>query len=167
MRMTLICLLFVGSMMAMTNTIAGDSASNEQTVRQVATAYEDAWNKHDMDAMASLFTEDAEWVNIVGMWWRGLSEVKRGHQWVHEALFKNTPIHIDSCSVRLVTPGTAISIVTWSKGSFITPEGKQMPEGKDRMSLFLVKRGGRWLIASGHNTTIIPEAQQYNPNRKE
>jgi hypothetical protein len=57
--------------------------------------------------------------------------------------------------------------VTWSKGSFVTPEGKQMPEGKDRMSLFLVKRGDRWLIASGHNTTIISEAQQYNPNRKE
>jgi uncharacterized protein (TIGR02246 family) len=167
MRMTFICLLFAGSMMAMSSSIAGDAASDEQSVRQVATAYEEAWNKHDMGAMAALFTDDVEWVNIVGMWWRGLSEVKRGHKWVHEALFKNTPIHIDSCSVRLVSPGAAISIVTWSKGSFVTPDSKLMPEGKDRMSLFLVKRGGRWLIASGHNTTIDAGAQQYNPNRKE
>lgn len=149
----------------MTNTIAGDAARDEQAVRQVATAYEEAWNKHDMDAMAS-FTDDAEWVNIVGMCWRGLREVKRGHQWVHETLFKDTPIHIESCSERLVSPGTAISVVAWSKGSFVTPDGKNMPEGKDRMTLFMVKGGGRWLITSGHNTTISPEAQQYNPNRR-
>jgi len=95
-------------MMTMANTIARDVASDEQSVRQVATAYEEAWNKHDMNAMASLLTEDAEWVNIFGMWWRGLPEVRRGHQWVHEALVKNTLIHIDSCSVRLVTPGVVV-----------------------------------------------------------
>jgi uncharacterized protein (TIGR02246 family) len=130
--------------MTMTNIIAGDTACDEQSVRQVAAAYEGAWNRHDMNAMAVLFTEDAEWVNIVGMWWRGLREVKRGHQWVHEALFKNTPIHMDSCSVRLVAPGTAISVVTWTKGSFVTPDGKQISEGKDRMTMYLVKRGSRW-----------------------
>jgi uncharacterized protein (TIGR02246 family) len=53
-------------------------SSDEQSVRQVATANEQAWNKHDMDALAPLFTDDAEWVNIVGMWWRGLPEVKLG-----------------------------------------------------------------------------------------
>lgn len=142
-------------------------SSDEQSVRQVATAYEQAWNKHDMDALAPLFTDDAEWVNIVGMWWRGLPEVKRGHQWIHEKLFQTTAIHIDSCSVRFLTREIAASVVTWSKGSFVTPDGKQVPEGKDRMSLFLVKRARRWLIASGHNTTINAEAQQYNPNRKD
>jgi uncharacterized protein (TIGR02246 family) len=141
-------------------------SSDGESVRQVAAAYEQAWNKHDMGALASLFTDDAEWVNIVGMWWRGLPEVKWGHQWIHEKLFQNTAIHIDSCSVRLLTLETAASVVTWSKGSFVTPDGKQVPEGKDRMSLFLVKRAGRWLIVSGHNTTINAEAQQYDPNRK-
>jgi hypothetical protein len=59
-----------------------------------------------------------------------------GHQWIHEKLFQNTAIHIDSCSVRFLTRETAATVVTWSKGSFFTPDGKQVPEGKDRMSLF-------------------------------
>lgn len=121
-------------MMAMTNT----QAMNEQSVRQVVSAYEEAWNRHDMDAMASLFTDDIEWVSVVGMWWRGLPDVKRGYMWIHETLFKNTPIHVESCSLRLVTPETAISVATWSKGSFVTPDSKQVPEGKHRMSLFLI-----------------------------
>jgi uncharacterized protein (TIGR02246 family) len=147
----------------MTNAVAVNAASDEQAVRQVVAAYEEAWNKHDMDAMASLFTEDIEWINIVGWWWRGLAEVKRGYVWIHEVLFRNTPFHVDSCSVRIVAPGTAISVITWSKGSFVTPDGRQVPAGKDRMSLFVVKRGSRWLIAGGQNTTIDPEARQFNP----
>lgn len=128
--------------------------TDEQSVRQVVDAYEQAWNKHDVDAMTSLFTDDIEWINIVGMWWRGLPEVKRGYVWIHETMLKNVPIHQDSCSVRLVTSGIAISVVTWSKASFVTPGGEQMPEGKDRMSLYLVRLGDRWLITGGHNTTI-------------
>ncbi|MDX8512638.1 SgcJ/EcaC family oxidoreductase [Mesorhizobium captivum] len=36
----------------------------------VATAFADAWNRHDMDDFAALFSEDANFVNVVGMWWK-------------------------------------------------------------------------------------------------
>ncbi len=31
----------------------------------------DAWNLHDMDAFASLFPEDADFVNVIGQRWIG------------------------------------------------------------------------------------------------
>lgn len=151
----------------MTTTVTAVAADDEQSVRGVVAAYEEAWNGHAMDAMAALFTEDADWINIVGWWWRGLPEVKRGYIWIFEKLFMDTPFHIDSCSVRLVTPDAAIAVVTWRKGAFVTPDGKHIPESKDRMSLVLVKRGARWLITSGHNTTIDAKAQNHNPIRTE
>jgi uncharacterized protein (TIGR02246 family) len=139
--------------------------TDEHSVRQVVNAYEQAWNKHDVDAMVSLFTDDIEWINVVGMWWRGLQDVKRGYVWIHETMLKNVSIHIDSCSVRLLTPGLAICVVMWRKGSFVVAGGKQMPEGKDIMSLYLRKVGERWAITGGQNTTINPEAQELDPNR--
>jgi hypothetical protein len=42
--------------MAMTSTANSQPASEEQAVRSVITGFEEAWNKHDVDAMASLFT---------------------------------------------------------------------------------------------------------------
>ncbi|WP_246684898.1 hypothetical protein [Mesorhizobium sp. B2-7-1] len=35
-----------------------------------AAAFADAWNRHDMDDFAVLFSEDANFVNVVGMWWK-------------------------------------------------------------------------------------------------
>ena len=34
-----------------------------------------AWNHHDMTAFVSYMTDDVEWVNIVGMCWRGKAQV--------------------------------------------------------------------------------------------
>jgi uncharacterized protein (TIGR02246 family) len=147
----------------MTNIVA--ASIDEQRIREVVDTYEQAWNRHDVDALISLFSEDIEWVNVAGMWWRGLPEVRRGYEWIHQTMLKNVPIYIDSCSVRLLTGEAALSIVTWKKGGFVTPDGKQMPEGKDRMSLHLLKAENRWLIKMGHNTTINIEVQHLDPNR--
>jgi uncharacterized protein (TIGR02246 family) len=31
---------------------------------------ESAWNAHDMERFASLFADDADFVNVRGWWWR-------------------------------------------------------------------------------------------------
>ena len=31
----------------------------------------ETWNAHDMKAFAELFRDDAEFVNVYGMWWTG------------------------------------------------------------------------------------------------
>lgn len=43
----------------------------------VATAFANAWNRHDMDEFASLFASDANFVNVVGVWWKNRSRSKR------------------------------------------------------------------------------------------
>lgn len=40
-------------------------------VTHVVNAFADAWNRHDMEAFAQLFAADAEFVNVVGLWWKG------------------------------------------------------------------------------------------------
>ena len=47
------------------------SKEDDRAVREVVAGFEKAWNAHDMKALAGLFREDAEWVNKVGMHWRG------------------------------------------------------------------------------------------------
>jgi uncharacterized protein (TIGR02246 family)/steroid delta-isomerase-like uncharacterized protein len=135
----------------------------EEQVRAAIAEFEAGWNSHDMDAMFAAFAPDAEWVNIVGMWWRGLADVKRAHRAYHETLFANTPLHVDDIRVRLVTGDTAIAIVRWRKGPFLPPDGELRRASRDIMSLVLVERSGRWLIAGGHNTTIDEDAARFDP----
>jgi uncharacterized protein (TIGR02246 family) len=146
----------------MTNPLRADPSHEQQAVRAVVSAFEDAWNTHDPDAIAALLTEDAEWVNVVGWWWRGQSGVRQGFAWIHEGMFKSTPWHANSVSVRFPTPDTAIAIVTGTTGKFTSPIAGDQPGKRDRLSFFMVKRQG-WRIVSGQNTEINPDAEPHDP----
>jgi uncharacterized protein (TIGR02246 family) len=141
------------------------SAANpdEELVRAAIRTFETGWNRHDMDAMFKAFAPDAEWVNIGGMWWQGLGNVKRAHQAYHETFFAKTSFNIEAMHVRLVTRDTAVAVVKWNKGSFTPPDGQLRPAGRDIMTIVLVRKAGGWQIAAGHNTTIDEAIQQYNP----
>lgn len=136
---------------------------DEQAIRKGVAAWETSWNKHDMNEMATLLTEDAEWINVVGMWWRGRADVRQAHVVYHDTVFKETPYHAQAVTVRFVTPDAAIASVKWKKGSFVAPNGVTYPEAEDMMSMLWVRQTGNWLIALGHNTTIDPNVQQFNP----
>jgi len=138
-------------------------SSDEEAVRAAIRSFETGWNRHDMEVLFQAFAPDAEWVNVVGMWWRGLADVKRATAAYHEAFFANTPLTIDRLQVRLLTSDTAVAVVRWNKGSFLPPDGRLRPPGHDIMSVVLVKREGRWLIVAGHNTTIDAEAAPFDP----
>ena len=97
------------------------------------------------------------------MFWRGLPDIQRAHQIMHNGFFKNTPNHIEDLQVRMVSDDAAIAVVRWKKGSFTQTDGVARPESRDLMSMFLVKRGARWLIAGAHNTPIDEAAARFNP----
>jgi uncharacterized protein (TIGR02246 family) len=131
---------------------------DEQAVRKVIADFGDAWNKHDPDAILALFTDGADWVNVAGNWWHGQAEHRRGTTWVHEHVFRNAHGHIGPVVVRFPTEDTAVAIFTHDVESFVLPDGTRNPGGNHRLSFFLVKRKGHWLITSGQNTEIKPEA---------
>jgi len=155
MRTVFVSLL--GIVMAMTAAGAVDSSSDEQAVRKVLASFDEAFNKHDADAVAALYTDDAEFINISGMWWRGRAEIRRGTAFVLANIFQNTTIQTDSISVRFPTRDTAIAVITQhTVGSFVLPDGTRISSTSARLTYFLVKAGGCWMIAGGQNTEIKP-----------
>ena len=143
------------------------AAGDEQAARRVVSAYETAWNRHDMSALADVFAEDAEWVNIVGMWWRGKADVVQAHTVFHETMFRDTPLHFTDTAIRTVAPGVMVAIATVEVGSFPTPDGRTMPASGNRMTFVLAQRQGQWKIVNGHNTVIDPIAAPHDPVKRQ
>jgi uncharacterized protein (TIGR02246 family) len=143
--------------MTITNSAIANTGDDEQAVRKVLASFDEAFNRHDADAVAALFTDDAEFINVSGMWWRGKAEIKRGTAFVLANIFQNTTLQTDSVSARFPTRDTAIAVVAQhTVGSFVLPDGTRIASRNNRLSYFLVKAGGRWLIAGGQNTEITP-----------
>ena len=148
----------------MTNVHAVSAASSEEeAIRGVLRGYCDAWNWHDMAALAELFSEDAQWVNIVGMHWPGKAAVVAGHEAYHRTFFQNTEIEIADAEIREIAPGVATAVLRLRVGPFTPPDGIPRPESDDRLSLVLTRRSGRWRIGHGHNTVIDAGAQRFDP----
>ncbi len=138
-------------------------ASDTSRVRDVVAAYGAAWNAHDMDALAATFADDAHWVNIVGMWWRGKAAVVAAHAAYHDTMFRDVPFTPGAVDVREVAPGVAVAVATMRMGAFTTPDGHPVPAADNRLTLVLAHREGQWLIVSGQNTVVDPVAAAFDP----
>lgn len=125
-----------------------------------------AWNHHDMTAFVSFMTDDVEWVNIVGMCWRGKAQVFLAHDRMHRTTFKNRQWHNPETTVlRQIAPGVAIVTEAVPIDGFPAPDGSQTSPSRDMLTLVFVHRGERSLIAEGHNTVIDAQAATHHTGK--
>jgi uncharacterized protein (TIGR02246 family) len=128
---------------------------DEQAIRAVLAAYQEAWNRHDMAAWGRLFTDDVDYVNRAGGHWEDNAANVAAHTAIHEALARQSQKMTWSATVqkiRFLAEGVALVHATWNWPGVISAEGQGAKDLSGIMSLVLVKQDGRWLIRSLHNT---------------
>lgn len=74
------------------------------TGEAVARAFFDRWNDGDAEGIASLFVEDADFVNVVGLWWRNRRAIRKAHDYGFRRIFQTAKVEITELSVRKLTP---------------------------------------------------------------
>jgi uncharacterized protein (TIGR02246 family) len=161
--------------MAMVVILGGTTVSEAQTAVtgkdsvEIHTALEGmqaAWNHHDMKLFVSYMTDDVEWVNVVGMWWRGKAQVYKAHDALHKTMFKDRELHApQSTAMRRIAPGVVVVTSVVPADAYKTPDGQVTPANRNVLTEIFVHRNGRWLVAEGHNTVIVEEAQAHDPGR--
>jgi uncharacterized protein (TIGR02246 family) len=121
----------------------------------------ETWNRHDMDAMAALFTEDADFVNVVGMHFRNREQIVAAHRELHKNRFARTHLRQLHCDVAFLTPDIALAHVVWKMSGDLGAPGGGLRRGT--MTHVLVRRNDRWYLRATQNTDIvyIPEMAQH------
>ena len=147
----------------MTSTPPAFSTDDESAVRALVSGFANTWNRHDMKAMHELDTEDVEWINVTGNYWRGKVAVYKGHDTIHRTIFAKTSMTVEQTAVRSIAPNVAVAVATMTFGPVITPTGHELAELKTRGSFTTVKREGIWRIAHFQNTIVDSEAEKNDP----
>jgi uncharacterized protein (TIGR02246 family) len=131
---------------------------NAIAVKAVISTLAESWNRHDMAAFAAAFSENADFVNVIGMHWRGRQEIEAKHATAHRTIFRNSSLQILESSVRLLSPDIALAHV-WTQVSGAESLRKNVPEPRRAlMTCVLVKQAQHWVITAAHNTDIVPIA---------
>ena len=97
---------------ASTSTPPVFSADDESAVRSLVNEFANTWNRHDMKAMHELDTEEVEWINVVGHYWRGKTTVYKGHVAIHKGMSATTNTSVESTSIRSIAPTVAVAVAT-------------------------------------------------------
>lgn len=128
---------------------------DRQNIENVVRAFSDCWNRHDMEAFGQLFAEDAEFVNVVGLWWKGREAIKRAHATTHATMFKDSRLTMTHIEIRFVTPLVAIARSSWELTGHLGPSGEALPERRGILMNLVTRRNGGWEIIDSQNTDII------------
>ena len=78
----------------------------------VAAEFVEAWNRRDPDALAALFDEDAEFVNVTGLWWHTRNKIRSAHAYGLTRIFKDSSLQastIVQCVVLKLAVPSALS----------------------------------------------------------
>jgi uncharacterized protein (TIGR02246 family) len=134
----------------------GSRDQDETEIRAVETQQQEAWNRRDAKAYASLFTEDGDCVNVVGWWWKGRAEIEKKLTDAYVFVFRESVLTIKQVDVRFLGPDFAVAHVRWSMVGAKTP--KNIPEPREGIQTQLLqKQAAKWLIAAFQNTHAVPE----------
>ncbi|RVD20807.1 SgcJ/EcaC family oxidoreductase [Mesorhizobium sp. M4B.F.Ca.ET.017.02.2.1] len=121
-------------------------------------AFADAWNRHDMDDLGALFSEDANFVNVVGMWWKNRSEIEAAHRATHETMFRESRLEGVVSSIVELSPGVASVHYVWTLTGASAPDGSPAGARKGILLLIVKEEQSGWRIKVAQNTDIVPGA---------
>jgi uncharacterized protein (TIGR02246 family) len=124
--------------------------------KAVATAFIADWNRHEMKSFAGLFAEDADFVNVIGLWWHGRPEIQKEHDALHATRMKNSHLTATETTVRVLYPHVAVVHVRWQLTGDTGIDGVTLPPRQGILSLVTFRSGSKWLIASAQNTDVVP-----------
>jgi uncharacterized protein (TIGR02246 family) len=170
-RLKLVAPVAAAALTAMVNTaIAAESpppdrAHEAAAVQGVAAAFVDDWNRHDMKSFAGLFAGDAQFVNVIGLWWHGRAEIQAQHEALHATRMRLSHLVATETVVHVLRSDVAVVYMRWQLTGDTGIDGVTLPARRGVMSLVTVEEGGNWRIVSAQNTDMI--SAQNTPSAKE
>ncbi len=116
-----------------------------------------AWNRRDPEALAALFDEDAEFVNVTGLWWHSRTAILKAHRYGLETIFNESELTVRRVTVKRLREDVA---VVHARMRLVgqTPLGEvRRPGARTTVFSFVVHRtSAGWRCASAQNTDIVP-----------
>jgi uncharacterized protein (TIGR02246 family) len=124
-----------------------------QKPEDAAQAFQAAWNAHDMEALGTLFHNDATFVNRFGHYVTGVEKIIALHAPIHETIYSDSTLDNELIDVIWIAEGAAV-VHFWSRLTV----GKAHPAGPHAVDTLilavLTRKDGSWRIKALENVTL-------------
>ena len=122
-------------------------------------AFVAAWMARDGAALAALFAEDADFVNVVGIWWEDRPAIERAHAYALGSFFAQTRLSAGRVKVRMLGDSTAVVHCRFHLAGQRAPDGSEAAARSTIIIFVLERRAAGWQAVAAQNTDIVPGAE--------
>lgn len=124
----------------------------DRLTRDLLSQFASSWNRADADTLASLFDQDATFINIAAGLMQGRVEIASGHAKGFATSLGGTRIAFGEINVRQIAPHTGLAIARWSVPGHHSRAGRDLPQRSGLLSVIVRIERGKGSIVAGHNT---------------
>lgn len=142
----------LAALLAFSNPSFGISSRDVQ-IQAIAAQWQQCWNAHDMHALFSLFTVDADFVNVGAKHWRGREEIEAEHV-KRLPQFKDSTWSNRDMTVQYLRADVALVHLGWSIVGDRDPDGTQRKPREGLFTWVVVKKGREWHVRAAQNTNV-------------
>jgi uncharacterized protein (TIGR02246 family) len=125
-----------------------------QVLLGIVARLREGWNRHDAQAFAAPFAEDADFTNVFGIVAKGRKQVETAHAAIFRTIFKDSCWTKTDTAVRFLRPDVAVLDIRWelegSSGPWEGASGTRF----GLMNLIVTREGANWAIAVFHNQDV-------------
>lgn len=125
----------------------------------IPAAFAAAWQARDASALAAIFAEDADFVNVVGLWWRNREDIERAHNYGLTTFFKASELSARRVEVRRIGDIAATVHVRWRLNGQLGKDGSMLEERVSIMLFVAEQVAGGWQVVAAQNTDVVPGAE--------
>lgn len=130
-------------------------AAAPQSPEDFAPAFVAAWSEGDAERLGALFVEDADFVNVVGLWWRRRKAIQKAHAYAFARYFKTAELEMLETRTRCLGD-VAVAHARIRLTGQIAPDGSAAGPREAILSFTLSKTDAGWLAVSAQNTEVSP-----------
>ncbi|MDF5723234.1 MAG: SgcJ/EcaC family oxidoreductase [Rhizonema sp. PD37] len=132
------------------------SAKDEAVIKAMMITFSEAWNAKDAEHLATLFAEDSDFVDVLGHWFKGRTEMKQAHAQALASFLRDNQMTITDTQIKFLTPDVAVAHTTWETTGQKSPDGVTLIQNTGVWTAVITCKDNTWQIAAFHNTGTVP-----------
>ena len=134
-----------------------DTQTYAPTPEEIPSLFVQAWNARDANGIANLFTLDANFVNVVGIWWKNRKDIWKAHDYGLRVIFKDSTLEVRQVNVKYLTPEVATVHSRMKLVGQSQHINSKQPGQRFNIFTFVVqKQNSGWVVVAAHNTDQAP-----------
>ena len=122
-------------------------------------AFAAAWMARDAGALAALCAEDADFVNVVGIWWQDREAIRRAHNYGLTTFFRDSVLRVGRVKLRTLGDDFAVVHARMRLSGQFAPDGSVAGDRQNMLIFVCARDAEGWHAVAIQNTDIVPGAE--------